>query len=100
MRQKHSETKRITSEIYGFDKSLERSFNVIKKELPKQTHDLIVEYDKVMARQSISKAARRIHVQALLNLSRLLEKDWKSVSKKDVEDLVFKIMDTYADERG
>lgn len=100
MRQKHSETKNITSEIYGFDKSLERSFNVIKKELPKETQDLIIEYDKVMARQSISKAARRIHVQALLNLSRLLQKDWRDVSKKDIEDIVFKIMETYADERG
>ena len=94
------ETKNVTSEIYEFDKSLQRSFNVIKKELSKDTQELIIEYDKVMARQSISKAARRIHVQALLNLSRLLEKDWREVTKKDIDDLVFKIMDTYADERG
>ena len=53
-----------------------------------------------MARQSISKAARRIHVQALLNLSRLLQKNWSEVSRKDIDELVFKIMDTYADERG
>jgi hypothetical protein len=53
-----------------------------------------------MARQSISKATRRIHVQALLNLSRLLQKEWSEISKKDVDDVVFKIMDTYADERG
>jgi len=59
-----------------------------------------MEYDKVMARQSISKATRRIHVQALLNLTRMLQKDWKDVTRKDVDELVFKIMDTYANERG
>jgi len=92
--------KKITSSIYEFDKSLQRSFNVIKKELPKGTQELITEYDKVMARQSISKAARRIHVQALLNLSRLLQKDWRDVTKKDIDDLVFRIMETYSDQRG
>ncbi len=92
--------KKITSSIYEFDKSLQRSFNVIKKELPKGTQELITEYDKVMARQSISKAARRIHVQALLNLSRLLQKDWREVTKKDIDDLVFRIMETYSDQRG
>ncbi len=99
MRYNHAE-KNITSSIYEFDKNLQRSFNVIKKELPKQTQDLIIEYDKVMARQSISKAARRIHAQNLLNLSRMLQKDWSNVTKKDIDELVFKIMDTYANERG
>ena len=99
VRHKHAE-KTTMSSIYEFDKNLQRSFNVIKKELPKQTQDLIIEYDKVMARQSISKAARRIHVQALLNLSRLLQKDWRDVTKNDIDDVVFKIMDTYADQRG
>jgi len=58
------------------------------------------EYDKSMTILSISKAARRIHAQALLNLSRMTKKDWKDVTKKDVDDLVFRIMDSYADERG
>jgi hypothetical protein len=41
-----------------------------------------------MAILSISKAARRIHAQALLNLSRMAKKDWKDVTKKDVGDLI------------
>jgi len=53
VRTKVSKSKSITSEIYGFDKSLQRSFNVIKKELPKETQELIEEYDKVMARQKM-----------------------------------------------
>ena len=100
MSQKQIERKNGAAGIYEFDKSLARSFAVIKKELPIETQELIVEYDKVMARQSISKAARRIHVQSLLNLSRMLQKDWKSISQKDIDDLVFKIMERYADGRG
>ena len=100
MSQKHLHHKPIFLSIYEFDRSLQRTFNVIKKELSQENQKLIVEYDKVMARQSISKAARRIHVQALLNLSRLIQKDWKGITKKDIDELVFKIMDTYANERG
>jgi hypothetical protein len=41
MSQKQAQKNNITSSVYDFDKSLQRSFNVIKKELPKETHDLI-----------------------------------------------------------
>lgn len=100
MSQKQAEKKNTSFSVYEFDRSLARSFAVIRKELPSETQDLIIEYDKIMARQSISKAARRIHVQALLNLSRLLQKSWKDITEKDIDDLAFKIMETYADERG
>jgi len=80
--QKHVHRRSTSSAIFEFDRSLQRTVNIIKKELSEENQNLIFEYDKVMARQSISKAARRIHVQALLNLSRLLQKDWKDVAKK------------------
>jgi len=100
LRLKQVHRKSTSSSIFEFDRSLQRTINIIKKELSKENQKLIFEYDKVMARQSISKAARRIHVQALLNLSRSLKKDWKDVTKKDIDELVFKIMDTYANQRG
>lgn len=87
-------------DVYEFDKILHRTFSVINRELSRNNVMIITEYDKEMARQSISKAARRIHVQALLNLSRMLQKDWNDVTKKDIDNLVFKIMDSYANERG
>lgn len=93
--QKHAST-----EIYEFDRALERTINAIKKELSQNNQKVILEYDKSMARQSISKAARRIHAQNLLSLTRLLQKDWKDVTKSDIDELVYKIMDTYADVRG
>lgn len=100
MSQKQLPNATIISSVYEFDKSLKRTINVIKKELSQENQKLIFEYDKVMARQSISKAARRIHAQNLLNLSRMLQKNWSDVTKTDIDELVFKIMDTYANERG
>lgn len=100
MNQKQLANGSITSTIYEFDRSLKRTIAVIKKELSEENQKVIFEYDKVMARQSISKAARRIHAQNLLNLSRMLQKNWSNVTKQDIDELVFKIMDTYANERG
>jgi len=93
-------SKEITTEIYQYDRILEQIFDKIKKELSVENQKLIIQYDKAMTMQSISKAARRIHVQALLNLSRMLQKDWKGVTRNDIDEIVFKIMDTYANQKG
>ena len=98
--QRHVSQSKMSGEIYDYDRILERTFANIKKDLSAENSKLIIEYDKVMTRQSISKATRRIHSQGLLNLSRTLEKDWKDVTKEDIDELVFKIMDKYADEKG
>ena len=100
MSQKQTSARSTTFSIYEFDRSLNRTMTVIKKELSSENQKLIFEYDKAMARQSISKAARRIHAQNLLNLSRMLQKDWKDVTKSDIDELVFEIMDKYANEKG
>ncbi len=100
MSQKQFQSEKISADIYQITKTIKRIENTIKNELSPDNAKLILEYDKEMTRQSISIAARRIHLRALLNLTRMLKKDWKDVTKKDVEDLVFQIMETYSDERG
>ena len=98
--QKHAKSREFSSEIYQYDRILENTLDKIKKELSPENQRLIIQYDKVMATQSISKAARRIHVQALLNLTKLLQKDWKDATRNDIDELVFTIMDTYANQKG
>ncbi len=100
MSQKQVQSKKISADIYQIAETIKRIENTIKNELSPDNAKLILEYDKEMVRQSISIAARRIHLRALLNLTRMLKKDWKDVTKKDIEDLVFQIMETYSDERG
>jgi len=98
--QKQVQTEKISADIYQIAETIKRIENTIKNELSPDNTKLILEYDKEMTRQSISIAARRIHLLALLNLTRILKKDWKDVTKKDIDDLVFQIMETYSDERG
>jgi len=100
MSQKQVQSKKISSDIYQVAETIHRIEKIIKNELSPDNAKTIFEYDKEMVRQSISLTTRRIHMQSLLNLSKMLQKDMKDVTKKDIEDLVFQIMETYSDERG
>lgn len=53
-----------------------------------------------MINEQMSKAARLKYLQTLLNLSRMIKKDWSNVTKSDINGLVREIADRYADPRG
>jgi len=73
---------------------------MIQPELSENNVELISQYDMEMVRQSIAIATRQKHLRTLLGLSRILQKDWKSVTKNDIEKLVYEIMQRYSDESG
>ncbi|MDE1873381.1 MAG: hypothetical protein KGH99_07905 [Thaumarchaeota archaeon] len=52
---------------------------------------LISDYDKMMVSISLSKATRLRHLQTLLSLSRLLGIDWKDSTKREIDEITFKI---------
>ena len=54
---------------------------MIQTELPENNVELISQYDMEMVRQSIAIATRQKHLRTLLGLSRILQKDWKNVTK-------------------
>jgi 5-bromo-4-chloroindolyl phosphate hydrolysis protein len=45
-----------------------------------------------MVKQSLSKATRLKHLKVVLSLSKMIKKDWKDVTKDDVDTLVYRIM--------
>jgi len=87
-------------QIHDYDSVIESLTKHIKQELSLKNSELILKYDKVMIRESLAKATRRKHLEILLSLSRLLKKDWELVTKDDIEELVFKIMQKYSQETG
>jgi len=87
-------------QIHDYDRAIESLTKHIKQELSLKNSELILKYDKVMIRESLAKATRRKHLEILLSLSRLLKKDWELVTKDDIEELVFKIMQKYSQETG
>lgn len=69
-------------------------------ELSQNNAKLISDYNKMMVSISLSKATRLRHLQTLLSLSRLLGKDWNDCTRKDIDELAFKIMARYGDGNG
>ena len=61
---------------------------------------IFADYDKSMVREALSKAVRTKHLQTVITLSKMLDKNWEDADRKDIDELVFKIMDTYSDEKG
>jgi len=88
------------SSIYDYDDRIERTYKLIEKSLSKSNIELIRKYDKVMIAESLAKATRHKHLQVILNLSRILGKDWQSVTKLDIDDLVVRIVEEYSDDSG
>lgn len=72
----------------------------MRREFSEENFELIEKYDKELVRLSIAKSTRLTHLKTLQSITRLLNKDWKDVTKPDIEELVFRIMGQYAGDVG
>ncbi len=66
--------------------------------MPSSTVQLIQKYDREMINTLKAKGTRRKHLQTLYVLSKLLNKEWDKVTKDDIDVLVSKIMEQFAEE--
>ncbi len=87
-------------QIHDYDRVINSLVKTIKTELSSNNSELILKYDKVMVRESLAKATRRKHLEILLSLSRMLKKDWGSITKNDVDELVYTVMQKYSPASG
>jgi len=87
-------------DIYSYDKQIKAIFRRIHRDLPKSTIQFIQKYDREMINTSKAKGTRRKHLQTLYVLSQLLDKEWDKVTKDDIDILVSKIMEQFAEENG
>lgn len=53
-----------------------------------------------MVKDSLAKATRRKHLEVLLLQTRIINKDWDQVTKEDIDELVYWIMQKYSPESG
>ena len=89
--------KRQIDDYDAIMKGIKRKLQI---ELSENNSQLIDRYDMEMVRQSIAIATRQKHLRTLLGLSRMLQKDWEDVTKHDMENLVYEIMQRHSDESG
>ncbi len=85
---------------HGYDARLESMFKQGKKRLSAKNFELLLDYDTAMVGDVLSKATRTKHLQTIITMSGILDKDWTDCTKDDINGLVYKIMQTYADGKG
>ena len=93
----NTNTKSKEWDIHDYDHRLSQLHNNAKSELSKRNYQLLIDYDKSMVRIALSKATRVKHLQTILTETKMLNKEWKDVLRSDIDELVFRIMETYAD---
>ena len=86
--------------VHPYLSVIERTHKLIKKELSKENCRLLVKYDQYMVSHSLAHPTRMGNLRIGLNLSRMLKKDWSDATKDDIDELVFKIVNTYGDSKG
>lgn len=86
--------------IYDYDLRISRKYEQIRSDLSPRTFELITEYDKTMISGSASKTTRSKHLDCLYILSKFLSLEWENATKKDIDNIVVKIMHRYADDTG
>ena len=93
-------SKKQSIAIYNHDLFLKRTWTIIKRELSAENVVLLQKYDKAMVNSSLAKATRIKQLNMIISLSRILGKNWVDVTKDDIDDLVFKVMERYSDQNG
>jgi integrase/recombinase XerD len=88
------------SDIYTYNNQIKGIFRKIERDLPENTIGLINKYDREMINTSKAKGTRRKHLHTLYVLSNMLGKKWNLVTKEDIDVLVSKIMEKFAETNG
>ncbi len=92
--------KNETFVVHPYDSIIKQTHDLIKKQLSKENASMIQKYDQYMMNHSLSKPTRMGHLKVTLNLSRMLRKNWIDATKDDIDELVYKIVSTYGDNKG
>lgn len=84
-------------DIHNITSDIMACLATLQKESTKENWEIIKHYDMALTTTSLSKAARRKELRVILSLSRINNgKSWKKMGKKDVEMLVYDIMNRYS----
>lgn len=92
--------KSVEINVHDFDYRLYQTLNLIKRDFSKANARIIKKYDIEMINQTLAKATRWKHLQTLVNLTKMIKKDWEEVTKEDIDELVSEIMERFGSSNG
>ena len=83
--------------LYGYKRKIERLHARLDDELSPENAQLLKKYDRELIKDSCALATRLSNVQRVLGLTRRLKKNWSEATKVDLEELIIKIVEEFAD---
>ncbi len=86
----------ITHEIHPQQKRIIHIISKCKSELSEANYVLIEKYDRYMVNETLGFATRITNLDVILSLSRMLRKDWETVTKEEIDKLVYEIMTKFS----
>ena len=100
-------TQSKSDSIYGYDRRRKNTWRLIRRDLDPTNIEYVEDYEIAMDTESLAKAGKQKHLETILSLSRMINnskeiknKDWKKLTKRDIDRLVLIINDTYKNGRG
>jgi len=89
-------------QIHNYDKRIKQELVILEtdSDVSKESLTLIKKYHRVMITETLAKATISKHLQTLGNLCRMIDVEWKNATKSDIDKLVAKIIEKYADDSG
>jgi len=93
-------TKSVEIKVHDFDYRLYQVWELIKREFSKENARIIKKYDIEMTNQTLAKATRWKHIQTLINLTKMINKNWKDITKEDIGELVAQIIERFGSLNG
>jgi len=79
-------------EVHPFEKKILQSYDLAKKEMSTKNFDLFQRYDMAMIGDTIAIATRYHQLSIIVHLTKQNNKDWKSVTRDEIDKIVYNIM--------
>ena len=89
-------------QIHNYDKRISQELELLENDsnVSNASLTLIKEYHRAMITETLAKATISKHIQTLGNLCRMIDVEWTEATKSDIDKLVAKIIEKYADDSG
>jgi len=90
----------MDAQIRNYDRRLERTFQKARDNLSKENFSLLEKYDNEMATLGLKKSTRAKQLSIIVDISIRIGKDWKEITKEDIDRLIRSVIDEFGDKLG
>jgi Holliday junction resolvase RusA-like endonuclease len=87
-------------QILDYDRKLQGIMRKAEKNLSAENFSLIIKYDTEMATLGLKKSTRVKQISLIVDMSIRIGKNWKEVTKEDVDNLIRNVIDDFGDNLG